>query len=487
MITAIIQARTGSRRLPEKVLQPIAGKPLIEHVVRRTEAAQRVGQVVLATTTQPADDRLAAWAEAYGVACFRGSEDDVLDRYYQAAQAYDAEVVVRITGDCPLIDPAVIDATIGLFLSGDYAYINNIMQRTYPDGLDTEVMTLAALETACQEAKRPSEREHVTPFIQKHPSRFPQAGLCHPKNLSTYRWTVDEPADLTFVSRVYHALYATDPLFGMEAVVGLLARQPDLLQINQNIPTNEGYQRAVQQETAAQQVGFFKEIKLFTHEALIPLTAVRGYADLLMRALDGDLRLSEKEQREFLNIIRNGGITLGAYILNMSELVRYDHTAPPHLTTVSPLEVLVDAASKLRKRTDMEKRRLDIQDKPAPTLPPIHADRERLQRILQRVIDNAFLYTPDGGRIILSAYPLPESQAVCFRVDDTGPGILPKDRPHVFERYKRGADHPHILNTPGSGMGLSIAKLYTESMHGKIWFTSQPGEGSSFFIQMPYA
>ncbi|MFP4322568.1 MAG: cytidylyltransferase domain-containing protein [Anaerolineales bacterium] len=484
MITAIVQARLGSRRLPEKVLQEVAGQPLIGHVIQRVRAAQKVERVILATTDQPADDRLVEWAESQAIPVFRGSENDVLCRYVEAAQAFDASVVVRITGDCPLLDPQVIDATIGLFQSADYAYVNNFMPRTYPDGLDTEVIRLEALQAAHQAATLPSDREHVTPFIRKHPGRFPQVGLTYPKDLSMYRWTVDEPADLAFVTRIFQALYPRDPLFDMKAIIGLLARQPELLHINQGIPTNEGYAVSLAKD-AEEQKSFFEEINFFTHEALIPLTAVRGYTDLLLRALDGGLTLSEDEQREFLHIIKTGGNTLAAYILNMSELVRFERAPGAEFAAVSPAEVVNDAAEKLRKRAAAERRPLDIQDKTPLDIPLIWADRERIHRVLQRLTDNAYLYTPPAGRVTLSAYHVPEARAVCFRVDDTGPGIDPDDRDAVFVRYKRGGDHQHITGTPGSGMGLSIAKLYTESMGGRIWFTSQPGAGSSFFVQIP--
>lgn len=249
MITAVIQARTGSTRLPNKVLLPLAGKPMLAHVIERVKAAKKVEQVVLATTTHDSDAALESLARTLNVRCYRGSEDDVLNRFYQAAKTYQANVIVRITGDCPVIDPTVINQTIGLFQSGSYAYVNNFMHRTYPDGLDTEVFTFQALETAWQEAQLKSEREHVTPYLYKHPEKFPQVGLVQSPNLGHYRWTVDEPVDFEFVTAIYNALYAENPLFDMHAIAAFLAKHPEVIKLNQEIPLNEGYEKSLQEDT----------------------------------------------------------------------------------------------------------------------------------------------------------------------------------------------------------------------------------------------
>jgi len=248
MICAIVQARMGSSRLPGKVMKELAGQPMIGHVLRRVAAAQRIERVMLATTTSPEDAPLAAYAESLGVGVYRGSTDDVLDRYYQAARAVGAGVVVRLTGDCPVLDPAVIDATIGLFQSGNYDYVNNFMQRSYPDGLDTEVFSMAALEIAWRDAALPSEREHVTPYFYKNPLLFKQVGLVQPFAWGDWRWTVDEPADFDFIAAVYAALYAENPLFGMAQLVALLENQPALRQINAGIGVNEGYLKSLQED-----------------------------------------------------------------------------------------------------------------------------------------------------------------------------------------------------------------------------------------------
>lgn len=292
MITAIIQARTGSTRLPNKVLLPLMGKPMLAHVIERVQASQKVDQIILATTTHESDDALADLAESLGVACYQGSENDVLDRYYQAAKLHQASVVVRITGDCPVIDPVVIDRTIGLFESANYAYVNNFLHRTYPDGLDTEVFTFAALETAWQEARLPSEREHVTPYLYKHPEKFPQAGLVQAPDLSHFRWTVDEPVDFEFIQAVYAGLYAQNPLFDMHAITAFLAQNPDLVKLNQAIPTNEGYEKSLREDEKVSYPGVPITVDNFYREALSSLIAIQGHTDLLLMAYS----LSDEEK-----------------------------------------------------------------------------------------------------------------------------------------------------------------------------------------------
>lgn len=249
MIAAIVQARMGSTRLPNKVMRELAGQPMIAHVLARARAAKRIEQVILATSTEPNDDPLAEFARSQGFSVLRGSQDDVLDRYYQAAKAYNVSVIVRLTGDCPMLDPQIIDQTVGLFLSDEYDYVSNcLLHRTFPDGLDTEVFSFGALERAWREAQLKSEREHVTPYIYKNPRVFRQAGLVNPLDYSHYRWTVDELRDFALVTRIFDELYADNPLFGMEAVLNLLKAQPELLEMNQGIGTNEGYMQSLRED-----------------------------------------------------------------------------------------------------------------------------------------------------------------------------------------------------------------------------------------------
>jgi len=221
---------------------------MIAHVIARVQAAHCIEQVILATTDHTSDDELATVATGFGVKVFRGSENDVLDRYYQAAKTYNASVIVRVTGDCPVIDPHIIDQTVGLFQSWQYDYVNNFMQRTFPDGLDTEVIRFSALERAWQDATLQSEREHVTPYLYKNPQLFAQGGLTQPYDRGEWRWTVDEPVDFDFIEHVYSALYDQNPLFGQAMIVDLLTKNPDLRRINQGIGVNEGYEKSLQDD-----------------------------------------------------------------------------------------------------------------------------------------------------------------------------------------------------------------------------------------------
>lgn len=241
---AIIQARMASTRLPGKVMAEVADKLLLEHVIRRAERATSVDLVIVATTDHLADDVVAQFCSKLGVQYFRGSEDDVLDRYYRAAKHFGAEAVVRLTADCPLLDPAVIDKVVREFHSGGYDYVSNAHEPTYPDGLDTEVFGFRALEGAWLEAELRSEREHVTPYIWKHAEMFRLGNVRYEPDLSALRWTVDEPEDLEFVRKVYGCL-ASKPFFGMSDVLALMAEHPELAALNAAFERNQGYSRSV--------------------------------------------------------------------------------------------------------------------------------------------------------------------------------------------------------------------------------------------------
>jgi spore coat polysaccharide biosynthesis protein SpsF len=247
-IVAIIQARMRSTRLPGKILAKIAGHPLLWHVVERVRQAKNLDQVLVATTGSATDDVVAAFCAQNEIPCFRGSEDDVLDRYYQAARWIGADVVVRITADCPLIDPVIINQVVAAFLESTCDYANNTLDRTYPDGLDTEVFSFDALAKAWREAKLLSEREHVTPYIWQNKALFNICGVTQALDLSSLRWTVDEPEDLAFVRHVYDYLYRPGQLFLMGSVLGLLDKHPELTEINQRFERNEGYTRSLEQD-----------------------------------------------------------------------------------------------------------------------------------------------------------------------------------------------------------------------------------------------
>lgn len=250
MKLALIQARMGSSRFPGKVLEDLGGRPMLWHVVHRVRRAKSLDRVVIATTDRAVDDPIAQFCEREGIGCFRGSEQDVLDRFYQAARANLADVVARITADCPLIDPGVIDKVVARFERGDCDYASNCLRYTYPDGLDTEVFSFAALERAWREAEKPSEREHVTPYLRTEKFRVAGVESELPVSPAQYRWTVDHPADLQFVREVYAAL-AENGEFGFQQVFDLLKRRPDLATIQVETITNEGYYKSLYQQAKA--------------------------------------------------------------------------------------------------------------------------------------------------------------------------------------------------------------------------------------------
>lgn len=245
---AIIQARMTSTRLPGKVMVNVAGKPLIHYVVTRAQRARSLDLVAAATSDRPTDDVIARFCEAAGVPYYRGSEEDVLDRYYQAARHFQADVIVRLTADCPLLDPVVIDRVVSFFHSGEFDYVSNTLELSFPDGLDTEVIRREALERAWHEARLTSEREHVTAYICKHTELFRLANVRHEEDLSALRWAVDEPQDLEFVRRVYTYL-GSSPSFGMAEVIALLRDNPELRSINAQFERNEGYQKSLREDT----------------------------------------------------------------------------------------------------------------------------------------------------------------------------------------------------------------------------------------------
>jgi glutamate-1-semialdehyde aminotransferase/spore coat polysaccharide biosynthesis protein SpsF (cytidylyltransferase family) len=247
---ALIQARMGSSRFPGKVLADLCGRPMLWHVVNRVRKAKRVHKTVVATTTAAGDDPIAQLCELQGFDYFRGSEPDVLDRFYQAAKAKSADVVVRVTADCPLIDPAVIDKVLARFERGDCDYASNVFRYTYPDGLDTEVFSFAALERAWREARKPSEREHVTPYLRAGNFRTANVESEIPVSPAQYRWTVDHPADLQLVRKVYEA-FSGNGDFGFKDVFELLKERPDLATIQVETISNEGYFKSLYQQAKA--------------------------------------------------------------------------------------------------------------------------------------------------------------------------------------------------------------------------------------------
>lgn len=231
----IVQARMTSTRLPGKVLLPLAGEPMLTRLIERLRRVRRADGIVVATTTNTSDDPIAALCALLGVPCHRGSEHDVLSRYADAARLYGADVVVRITSDCPLIDPALIDQTIAAYDEGGSDYVSNMLPPTWPYGMAVEVFSAAALAQAHAEATQAAEREHVTPFLYWHQERYRLRNVASPVDLSHHRWTVDTPEDYALVSRLFEHLMPTRPTFTQADVLALLEQHPDWIGINQHI------------------------------------------------------------------------------------------------------------------------------------------------------------------------------------------------------------------------------------------------------------
>ena len=249
MITAIVQARMGSTRLPGKVLRPLAGVPMLARIVERIRACARVDRVAVATSDRSADDPIRTMCATEGLDCFSGSEEDVLDRFYQAAKLFGGDPLIRITADCPLVDPVLLGALIELYESGAYDHVGVATGAgalflgggRYPDGLDAECFSTAALERAWREARSRADREHVTPYIWRHKDRFRCGQLTSPRDYSNLRWTVDTEADFTLIARIYEALSHTNGAFTMEDVLRYLAAHPELAATNEAFIGKEGY------------------------------------------------------------------------------------------------------------------------------------------------------------------------------------------------------------------------------------------------------
>lgn len=246
LVLAVLQARCSSHRLPNKVLKPLLGFPMVLREVERLAHCQRIDQIVLATSTDASDVPLYALAKEAGVTVYRGSLDDVLRRYYTCAAEYAADHIVRVTGDCPLIDWRVVDDVVVRHLAEQNDYTHTTER--FPDGLDTEVMTFAALTRAHQEAKMPSEREHVTLYFRNHPELFRIGSVDAAADYSDLRWTVDELRDFAFVEAVYTELFPRNNDFAMQDILALLDEKPELREINRGILRNEGLQKSIAED-----------------------------------------------------------------------------------------------------------------------------------------------------------------------------------------------------------------------------------------------
>lgn len=231
----IVQARMTSTRLPGKVLLPLAGKPMLTRLVERLRRASESDAIVVATTTNASDEPIVDLCRQLAVASHRGSEHDVLSRYADAARAHNADAVVRVTSDCPLLDPALVDLVIRAHAEGGSDYVSNMLPPTWPYGMAVEVFSADALFEADREAKQVSEREHVTPFLYWHPERYRLRNVASAHDLSGYRWTVDTPQDYELVRLLFESLYPTRPAFSLNDVLAEMKAHPEWHRINNGI------------------------------------------------------------------------------------------------------------------------------------------------------------------------------------------------------------------------------------------------------------
>ena len=243
MLVAIIQARLGSTRLPQKVLKKIKEKTLLELYINRLEPSKKIDKIVIATTRLPTDNAIVELAEEIGVDYFRGSENDLLDRYYKCASQYQADTILRVTPDDPFVDHQVIDQAITLFKENDVDFVTNHFEPTYPEGLDVEVYSFVALETSWKNAKLLSEREHVFPFIQNNQNDFKIINFKQAVDFSHLRWTIDYECDFEMTKQIYNHLYEKAPVFLQQDIITLLKKYPEIANMNAHINRKEGFNK----------------------------------------------------------------------------------------------------------------------------------------------------------------------------------------------------------------------------------------------------
>ena len=242
MKTVIItQARMASTRLPGKVMREVMGKPLLAYHLERIQRAKYADEILVATTVNPEDDVITQLAASHGVRCYRGSAEDVLARYREAARETGADIMVRVTADCPLIDPEIIDKVIRYYLDHRhlYDYVSNTLKRTYPRGMDTEVFPRKVLEEIHLKAHESADREHVTCYICRHPEEYRLGGVEHSEDLSHHRWTVDEEDDFKLIKLLIEEIYPMKPEFTMQDCLEVLKRHPDWMTINAHVKHKE--------------------------------------------------------------------------------------------------------------------------------------------------------------------------------------------------------------------------------------------------------
>lgn len=241
-VAAIIQARCGSTRFPNKVFSELCGFPLIFHVVNRLRFASTIDEIVLATTTNSLDDKLSEWGKQQHITVYRGSENDVLNRYFMASELVNADIIVRITADDPFKEPSVIDKAVTTLIETKSDFVCNNNPPTYPEGLDVEVFRKEALISAERNSVSAFEREHVTQYFYRHPCDFKIINISNPNNLSHLRWTIDTDEDFLMTQKIYSQLYKDEnSLFYMNDILNLLKQQPEIAEINSAVARSEMY------------------------------------------------------------------------------------------------------------------------------------------------------------------------------------------------------------------------------------------------------
>jgi len=243
-----MQTRVSSTRLPNKVIKNLEGLPMFVQQAKRILQCKKIDKLIVITSTEKSDDILEIICKENDLLCFRGDLNNVLSRYYYAQLAYPCEHVVRVTADCPVIDSAVIDHVINAHLINNNDYTSNCLQSTFPDGLDTEVISKNALLGAYKYAKKPSELEHVTPYIRNNPQKYQLQNIQSDTDLSNHRWTVDEPEDFELISAIYAHLYAQNRYFNYQDILNLLSLKPELSSINARFSRNEGMLKSLKQD-----------------------------------------------------------------------------------------------------------------------------------------------------------------------------------------------------------------------------------------------
>lgn len=232
----IVQARLGSTRLPSKVLKDLSGKPVLYHVLERIKKTKLVDNIVIATTDLDSDEPLIEYLRENKIDYYRGSSEDVLSRYYESALQYKADIIIRITSDCPLIDPIVIDEIIKIYLeNNNYDYVSNTLMRSFPRGLDVELFTFDSLKKSFLKAEQKWEREHVTPYIYTNRDLFNVYNFANKTDQSFFRWTLDTPEDYQLIKEIYDSLYNEGKIFTTEEVISLFRNRPELIDINKHI------------------------------------------------------------------------------------------------------------------------------------------------------------------------------------------------------------------------------------------------------------